>query len=105
MINPAPYLQDITTQFSGFAETAPWKIVQQIETIIKEKIAILSNDYYIKDNIAIHKTAQVEEHCVIKGPAIISEKCFIAAHAYLRGGIFLSNNVVIGPGCEVKSSI
>ncbi|MBA4055555.1 MAG: LpxA family transferase, partial [Marivirga sp.] len=40
-----------------------------------------------------------------KGTIIISEGCFIGAHAYIRGGVFLGNQSVIGPGCEVKSSL
>jgi UDP-N-acetylglucosamine diphosphorylase / glucose-1-phosphate thymidylyltransferase / UDP-N-acetylgalactosamine diphosphorylase / glucosamine-1-phosphate N-acetyltransferase / galactosamine-1-phosphate N-acetyltransferase len=40
----------------------------------------------------------------MKGPIIIGPGCFIGAHAYLRGGVFLDEGVVIGPGCEVKSS-
>jgi UDP-N-acetylglucosamine diphosphorylase / glucose-1-phosphate thymidylyltransferase / UDP-N-acetylgalactosamine diphosphorylase / glucosamine-1-phosphate N-acetyltransferase / galactosamine-1-phosphate N-acetyltransferase len=41
----------------------------------------------------------------LKGPIIISNGCFIGAHAYLRGGVYLGDKSVIGPGCEVKSSL
>jgi bifunctional N-acetylglucosamine-1-phosphate-uridyltransferase/glucosamine-1-phosphate-acetyltransferase GlmU-like protein len=54
--------------------------------------------------VAIHKTAIVEQGVILKGPVIISADCFIGAHAYLRGGVFLSDHVSIGPGCEIKSS-
>ena len=40
-----------------------------------------------------------------KGTIIISENCFIGAHAYLRGPIFLANSVIVGPGSEVKQAI
>jgi bifunctional N-acetylglucosamine-1-phosphate-uridyltransferase/glucosamine-1-phosphate-acetyltransferase GlmU-like protein len=36
---------------------------------------------------------------------LISANCFVAAHAYLRGGVILSENCTIGPGSEIKSSI
>jgi len=28
----------------------------------------------------------------------------VAAHAYLRGGVFLDEDVRVGPSCEVKAS-
>ncbi|WP_312556434.1 DapH/DapD/GlmU-related protein [Empedobacter brevis] len=41
----------------------------------------------------------------LKGTVIISENCFIGAHAYLRGPIFLANSVIVGPGSEIKQAI
>jgi NDP-sugar pyrophosphorylase family protein len=41
---------------------------------------------------------------VLKGPVVVGAGCFLAAHAYLRGGVFVDEGVTIGPGCEVKSS-
>jgi NDP-sugar pyrophosphorylase family protein len=82
----------------------PWEITANASSIITEKIKSLSPDYAVTDNVAIHKSAMVEEHVVLKGPLIISENCFIGAHAYLRNGVFLDEGVSIGPGCEVKSS-
>jgi bifunctional N-acetylglucosamine-1-phosphate-uridyltransferase/glucosamine-1-phosphate-acetyltransferase GlmU-like protein len=84
---------------------APWNIVKDIQEIILEIIPQLNDGYVIKNNVAIHKTAVVEEHVILKGPLIVSENCFIGAHAYLRGGVFLDQQVSIGPGCEIKSSV
>jgi NDP-sugar pyrophosphorylase family protein len=67
-------------------------------------IARLNDDYIIMSTIAIHKTAIVEEGALLKGPLIISANCFVAAHAYLRGGVYIGDNTIIGPGCEIKSS-
>jgi UDP-N-acetylglucosamine diphosphorylase / glucose-1-phosphate thymidylyltransferase / UDP-N-acetylgalactosamine diphosphorylase / glucosamine-1-phosphate N-acetyltransferase / galactosamine-1-phosphate N-acetyltransferase len=64
----------------------------------------LDAGYVIRDNIAIHPTAATEEGAMIKGPAIIGPRCFIAAGAYLRGGCWLEAEGVIGPGAELKSS-
>jgi UDP-N-acetylglucosamine diphosphorylase / glucose-1-phosphate thymidylyltransferase / UDP-N-acetylgalactosamine diphosphorylase / glucosamine-1-phosphate N-acetyltransferase / galactosamine-1-phosphate N-acetyltransferase len=36
---------------------------------------------------------------------VISEGCFVAATAYLSGGVFLDRGVIIGPGCELKTTI
>jgi UDP-N-acetylglucosamine diphosphorylase / glucose-1-phosphate thymidylyltransferase / UDP-N-acetylgalactosamine diphosphorylase / glucosamine-1-phosphate N-acetyltransferase / galactosamine-1-phosphate N-acetyltransferase len=84
---------------------APWNITRSIEALILEKIKGCSDGYQVNGNIAIHKTATIEEGVVLKGPIVVSEQCFIAAHAYLRAGVFLGKNVTIGPGSEVKSSI
>jgi len=46
----------------------------------------------------------IERGAVVKGPAIIGPNAFVAATAYLRGGVYLSDNCVAGPACEIKSS-
>lgn len=66
---------------------------------------MLSTGYIIKDDIAIHENAITEQHAVLKGLLIVGKGCFIGAHAYLRGGVFLDRHVKIGPGCEIKTSI
>ena len=83
----------------------PWQITADAQQIIEAKISQLNaSDFIITGNVAIHKSATVEEHVVLKGPIIIGSHCFVGAHAYLRGGVYLGHYVSIGPGCEVKSS-
>jgi NDP-sugar pyrophosphorylase family protein len=53
----------------------------------------------------IHNTATIEAGAIIKSPAVISDGCLIASTAYLRGGVFLDQGVIIGPGCELKTSV
>lgn len=103
MITIPSYIPQFKQLFSELESETPWEVTQAAQLIIAKKIKTLGSDYKIADNIAIHKDARIEEHVVIKGPAIISAGCFIAAHAYLRNGVFLGENVTIGPGCEVKS--
>lgn len=105
MIKLQDYLQDFTTHFGEQDQNMPWDIVSKTEDLVKEKILTLNGDYRIHGNVAIHKNAKVEEHVTMKGAIILCEGCFIAAHAYLRGGVYLAPEVVIGPGCEIKSSI
>lgn len=83
----------------------PWEITTGIIASIERLIQQLNSDFIISDNIAIHKTAVIESGVIMKGPMIVNENCFIGAHAYIRGGVFLSEKVSIGPGCEIKSSI
>lgn len=83
----------------------PWQITADTQQIIEAKISQLNaSDFIITGNVAIHKSATVEEHVVLKGPIIIGSHCFVGAQAYLRGGVYLGHYVSIGPGCEVKSS-
>jgi UDP-N-acetylglucosamine diphosphorylase / glucose-1-phosphate thymidylyltransferase / UDP-N-acetylgalactosamine diphosphorylase / glucosamine-1-phosphate N-acetyltransferase / galactosamine-1-phosphate N-acetyltransferase len=102
-------INDYTTSFQRVFPThvlkSPWSITQKIEEIILEKLKTCGDEFILNGNIAIHKSAKIEEGVILKGPLIISENCFIAAHAYLRAGVFLDRNVIIGPGCEVKSTI
>jgi UDP-N-acetylglucosamine diphosphorylase / glucose-1-phosphate thymidylyltransferase / UDP-N-acetylgalactosamine diphosphorylase / glucosamine-1-phosphate N-acetyltransferase / galactosamine-1-phosphate N-acetyltransferase len=105
MIAITQYVSSFTRVFPSHVLKSPWTITQRVEEIVLEKIKSCGPDFNINGNLAIHKTAKIEEGVVLKGPMIISENCFIAAHAYLRAGVFCDRNVIIGPGCEVKSTI
>jgi bifunctional N-acetylglucosamine-1-phosphate-uridyltransferase/glucosamine-1-phosphate-acetyltransferase GlmU-like protein len=103
-MNLAHYLQQFNLLFPELIQSSPWSITTNAQETVLQKIKTLGDDYTISNNVAIHKTAVVEEHVITKGPMIISANCFIGAHAYLRGGVFLAEHVSVGPGCEVKSS-
>ena len=105
MIAINEYLSSFTRVFPTHVLKSPWSITQKVEEIVLEKMKSCGDEFVVRGNLAIHKTAKIEEGVVLKGPLIISENCFIAAHAYLRAGVFCDRNVVIGPGCEVKSTI
>ncbi|MFZ6013273.1 MAG: DapH/DapD/GlmU-related protein [Bacteroidota bacterium] len=105
MINIHQYLKHVPKWFSEIAEESPWNITPQLPELILKKINTLGDDYIINNNIAVHKRAVIEEHVILKGPMIISQGCFVGAHAYLRAGVFLGERVVVGPGCEIKSSV
>jgi NDP-sugar pyrophosphorylase family protein len=105
IIHYSTYLKNFSVLFPEMAHELPWVIVTSIQAIVSKKIKTLNSEYKIKNDIAIHKNAMVEEHVILKGPAIISAGCFIGAHAYLRAGVFAGEKGVIGPGCEVKSSL
>jgi len=98
------YIPQFNLLFPELNQSMPWSITTRAHEIILQKIKTLDVDYTIVNNIAIHKTAIVEEHVIMKGPIIISANCFVGAHAYLRGGVYMADHVSIGPGCEVKSS-
>ncbi len=83
---------------------APWEITTQAEAWVLRMQETLGEEYIIENQIARHRECIIEEGVILKPPVIISKGCFIGAHAYLRGGVFLAERVSIGPGCEVKSS-
>jgi NDP-sugar pyrophosphorylase family protein len=99
------FIHGFSSVFPNLKDLDPWDITNDLLQIIEGMIPGLGSDFNIKDGIAIHKSAVIEQHVVIKGPAIIGEHCFIGANAYLRGGVFLDHSVRIGPGCEIKQSI
>ena len=105
MIQYSTYLKNFLTNFPEAEKELPWSVVASIQNTILQKIKSLSPDFKIKQDVAIHKKAQIEENVTLKGPIIISNGCFIGAHAYLRGGVFLGEKSIVGPGCEVKSSL
>ena len=83
---------------------APWSMVAHAAELVRAAMRTLGSEYAVTDSVAVHHTAVVETGAVIRGPAIVSRGCTVAAHAYLRGGVFLSEDVRIGPSCEVKTS-
>lgn len=95
----------ISKFYELFPQENPWEIVQNLDEIILNKIKNLDENFEINNGIAIHKTAVVENNITIKSPAIIGKNCFLGANSYLRNGIYLDQNVKIGTGCEVKTSI
>jgi bifunctional N-acetylglucosamine-1-phosphate-uridyltransferase/glucosamine-1-phosphate-acetyltransferase GlmU-like protein len=105
MMDITAFIKNATSEFPQLATAKPWHVIRDIVSSLEAIVKGLGQEYLIKGNVAIHRTASVEEHVILKGPIIIGPHVFIGAHAYLRGGVFLSNRVSVGPGCEIKSSI
>ena len=93
-----------TSRFANIHQ-APWDFVGNIEALLKQQIAGLDPSYQRVDEVAVHRTARLEPGAVVKGPAIIGPNCFIAAGAYLRGGVYLERDCIIGPSSELKTSV
>jgi UDP-N-acetylglucosamine diphosphorylase / glucose-1-phosphate thymidylyltransferase / UDP-N-acetylgalactosamine diphosphorylase / glucosamine-1-phosphate N-acetyltransferase / galactosamine-1-phosphate N-acetyltransferase len=93
------------TPFAACADAAPWALTQSIEARVRASLASLdSHDWQVSGDVAIHRSATVEAGAQIKGPAFVGPLCFVSATALLRGGVWLSEGCVVGPGCELKSS-
>jgi NDP-sugar pyrophosphorylase family protein len=105
---------DVSTFISGFygefpqvaKQETPWNIIAQLENIILDRLAELSeNEYDIANKVAIHKSAQIEGGVTFKKPTIIGKDCTVKAGAYFRSGVYLCSDVGIGANCEIKQSI
>ena len=83
----------------------PWEVTKHAPQIINSIITRLGNDYEIDDTIAKHKSAVVEAGAVLKGPIILGPNTLVASNAYLRGGVFLDENCIVGPSCELKTTL
>lgn len=94
----------MATIFPDWQAGSPWSLVKNSHQVILDKMGTLGPDYRIYNQVAIHKSVNIDSNAIIKSPAIISANCFIGAHAYLRGGVFMDENVALGPGCEVKTT-
>ena len=105
MIDIKKYVENIKVKFPQIDNFQPWEIIDNLEDLLLQIIKTLDHNYKIENNIAIHKTAIIEQGVILKGTIIISENCFVGANAYLRGPIFLSKSVKIGPSSEIKQSI
>lgn len=93
-----------TSRFADINK-APWDFVRNIESLLRQKISGLDSSYQRVDELAVHRTARIETGAVVKGLAIIGPNCFIAAGAYLRGGVYLEQDCILGPSSELKTSV
>jgi NDP-sugar pyrophosphorylase family protein len=105
MIQIQNYVEGLTEGFPEICALLPWEVTDNLDSILLEKLKTLDGNYKIENNIAIHNTATIEQGVIFKGTIIVCENCFISANAYLRGPLFLSSFVKIGPGTELKQSI
>ncbi len=93
------------TPLGALAEATPWSVTSNLEQLIGEAITGLPPAYRVSGLQAVHESANIEEGATLKGPLIIGGQCFVARTAYLRGGVFMDEGCIAGPGAELKSTI
>jgi bifunctional N-acetylglucosamine-1-phosphate-uridyltransferase/glucosamine-1-phosphate-acetyltransferase GlmU-like protein len=91
---------------SGLADRdlLPWEATSRAAELVHRALGRLGAGYRIDGDKAIHTSATVEPGAVVKGPAILGPNSYVAAGAYLRGGVFLDADCTVGPACEVKTT-
>jgi len=105
-IDLASYISSIAASpLAPWAGEPPWSITTRAAAIVLDLIGHLDlTAFRLADRVAIHRTAIVESGAILKGPAVIGARCFVAAGAYLRDGTWLDQDCIVGPGTELKSS-
>ncbi|WFU79805.1 LpxA family transferase [Bradyrhizobium sp. CIAT3101] len=89
---------------AALTEKTPWALTTNSVSAVRRLLNGISEEFCVSDDVAIHRTTTVEAGALVKGPAIIGPRCFIAAGSLIRGGCWLEENCIIGPGSELKSS-
>lgn len=105
MIKIDKFITRFSHSFGNQNNLFPWEITQHLTDILTELMAQLDHNYDVNEGIAIHQTATIDKGAILKAPVIIGPHCFIGSNACLRGGVYLDNQVKIGTGCEIKTSI
>ena len=84
-------------------ENSPWEILGSNNGIfLGEQIRTTNRE---GDAIFIHPDAMVAESAVIEGPCYIGPNVVIRHGAYLRGGVWICNDSVVGNSSEIKNSL
>lgn len=105
-LDPADYIARFpASPLAHWLGVAPWKLTAQAFVAARQLVRMIDDPAYdIRGDVAIHRTATVEDGATVKGPVAIGPGCFIAAGAYVRDGCWLEEAVTLGPGAELKSS-
>ena len=99
------YIADAFVRCPPLADyPTPWDMSAHAAEAVRAVLQTLGAEFATVGEVAVHRGAIVEAGAVIRGPAVISDGCVVAAHAYLREGVFLDREVRVGPSCEVKAS-
>ncbi len=83
----------------------PWQVTSRMAELVAAALTGTGGGFRLVGDQAIHDSATVEPGAILKGPLILGPRALVASGAYLRGGVYLDADCVVGPGCEVKSSI
>ena len=82
----------------------PWELTSHASQVVRKLLRSLAADFRIDGEVAVHASSTVESGAVLKAPLIVEAGCFIAAGACLRGGNWVGQDCIVGPGTELKSS-
>ena len=103
-MNISDFVADWSTSLFRHVQEPAWQATTLAPELVSGALTSLPAGYTIRDGIAIHESANIEDGSNIKGPAIIGPNTFVGAGALIRGGVFLERNCIVGHACEVKTS-
>ena len=105
MIAIEEYLSDFHKIFPAYNKLTPWDFISRLPEIILKMISKLGDDFIIRDDVAIHRTAVVDSSAFVRGPAVIEAHAVMGWHALIRNGAYVDRNSIVGAHCEFKNSI
>jgi NDP-sugar pyrophosphorylase family protein len=82
----------------------PWTLLDKIVKIIEE-IAERGGYTELEKGIYIGEETKIDSRAVIKGPALIGNRCEVRPGAYLREDVIICDHCIIGNSTEIKKSI
>jgi UDP-N-acetylglucosamine diphosphorylase / glucose-1-phosphate thymidylyltransferase / UDP-N-acetylgalactosamine diphosphorylase / glucosamine-1-phosphate N-acetyltransferase / galactosamine-1-phosphate N-acetyltransferase len=92
------------TALEAITSCTPWQCTHDIKALLSALLGQLGRDWVRHGDAAFHQSAVVEPGATINGPTVIGPGSFVSSSALLRGGVWLGEGCIVGPGCEVKTS-
>lgn len=85
----------------------PWEALPGLKAYIAQLCKILSNDEYaeVSEGVWAHNTAKIAPTAYICAPCIIGADTQVRHCAYIRGGVLVGKNCVVGNSTELKNAI
>lgn len=87
------------------SDIQPWELTDQLSEILVKLSAELGDEYEMRGNAFVHRTATVHPTVVLQDTVIINADASIGPHAMLRNGAWVGESAHIGGSVEIKQSI
>ena len=99
------FVRTALEEFPSLGDTRlPWQITEHAADLVRTALPWLGSEYRIEGELAVHRTATLEEGVIVRGPVIVAAHARVAPHAILRDGVFVGARSSVGPSAEVKAS-
>ena len=66
MMHIENYIENIKMKLPEIGSLQAWEIIDNLESVLLQKMKTLSDEYKIENNVAIHKTATIEQGVILK---------------------------------------
>lgn len=85
----------------------PWEVLPHIKEFISNFVKTLDKNkfYMLAEDVWVAKSSNISQNAVIMGPAIIDEYAEIRFGAFIRGGVVVGKNAVVGNSTELKNCV
>ena len=85
----------------------PWAILDRLEAFLAVLGRSLPREEFEERSpgVFVARDAVVAENAVLCAPSIVDHETELRPGAYLRGGVLVGKNAVIGNSCEIKNAL